>query len=57
MNANEPEVYSIDEAGRTLGVSAADIQSYVAEGLVEPRPGPAASAGSTAPRCGACGAS
>jgi MerR family transcriptional regulator, heat shock protein HspR len=37
MTASEPEVYTIEEAGRTLGVSAADIESYVAEGLVEPR--------------------
>ncbi len=39
MNANEPETYSIEEAGRTLGVSVADIESYIAEGLVEPRKG------------------
>jgi MerR family transcriptional regulator/heat shock protein HspR len=41
MTTSEPETYSLDEAGRILGVSAAEIESYIAEGLVEPRRNPA----------------
>jgi DNA-binding transcriptional MerR regulator len=37
MSQNEPEIYSLEQAGQALGVSVADIESYVAEGLVEPR--------------------
>ena len=37
MTTSEPETYSLEEAGRTLGVPTAEIQSYVDEGLVEPR--------------------
>lgn len=37
MTQDGPETYTIEEAGRTLGVSVADIQSYVEEGLVAPR--------------------
>jgi DNA-binding transcriptional MerR regulator len=37
MSPDEPDTYSAPEAGRTLGVSVADIESYVGEGLVEPR--------------------
>jgi len=37
MSANEPEVFTLEEAGKTLGVSAADIESYIEEGLVTPR--------------------
>jgi MerR family transcriptional regulator/heat shock protein HspR len=33
----EPETYSVEEAGKTLGVSVADIESYIEEGLVVPR--------------------
>jgi len=40
MNQNEPEAFSIEEAGKRLDVSAADIESYVEEGLVTPRQGP-----------------
>jgi MerR family transcriptional regulator, heat shock protein HspR len=40
MTTSEPETYTIIEAGRTLGVSEADIESYVAEGLVELRDAP-----------------
>ncbi len=36
MSQTEPEVYSLQEAGKTLGVAVADIQSYIDEGLVEP---------------------
>jgi len=36
MSQTEPEVYSLQEAGKTLGVAIADIQSYIDEGLVEP---------------------
>jgi MerR family transcriptional regulator, heat shock protein HspR len=41
MTTNEPETYTIEEAGRTLGVPAADIEAYLAEGLVEARRSPA----------------
>jgi len=37
MSENEPELYSFEQAAEALGVPAADIRSYVAEGLVEPR--------------------
>ena len=37
MKEAEPETYSIDEAGRTLGVPADDIRAYIEEGLVTPR--------------------
>jgi DNA-binding transcriptional MerR regulator len=39
MAEGEPETYAIDEAGRTLGVSAEDIRAYIEEGLVTPRQG------------------
>lgn len=37
MSQDEPETYSLQQAGETLGVSVAEIQSYVEEGLIEPR--------------------
>jgi len=37
MFENEPEVYSVEQAAEALGVPVADIRSYVAEGLVDPR--------------------
>jgi MerR family transcriptional regulator, heat shock protein HspR len=40
----EPETYSLQEAARSLGVSAADIESYIEEGLLELRRGPAGEA-------------
>ena len=36
MNQNERESYSIEQAAETLDVSAADIESYVKEGLIAP---------------------
>ena len=39
MSENEPELYSFEQAAEALGVSVADIRSYVEEGLVEPHPG------------------
>jgi len=39
MTQDGPEIYTLEEAGRTLGVSVADIQSYIEEGLVAPRAG------------------
>jgi DNA-binding transcriptional MerR regulator len=36
MSPNEPETYSLEQAGRTLDVSVADIQAYVDEGLIAP---------------------
>jgi MerR family transcriptional regulator/heat shock protein HspR len=36
MSQTEPEVYTLEEAAKTLGVAVADIQSYIDEGLVEP---------------------
>jgi DNA-binding transcriptional MerR regulator len=44
MTPAEPETYTIAQAGETLGVSAADIESYIAEGLVESRRGEAGQA-------------
>jgi len=41
MKEGEQETYSIDEAGRTLGVGPDDIRAYIEEGLVTPRPGAA----------------
>jgi len=38
---NEPETYSVQQAAERLGVSPADVESYVEEGLVEPARGPA----------------
>ena len=37
MTENDREFFTIDLAGKTLGVSAEDIRSYIEEGLVEPR--------------------
>ena len=36
MTSNQPETYSLEEAGRTLDVSVSDIESYIEEGLIEP---------------------
>ena len=37
---NEPETYSVQQAAERLGVSPADVESYLEEGLVEPAQGP-----------------
>jgi len=37
MSQSEPEQFALEQAGGALGVSVADIESYVAEGLVVPR--------------------
>lgn len=37
MSQGEAETYTLERAGETLGVSVADIQAYIEEGLVEPR--------------------
>jgi MerR family transcriptional regulator/heat shock protein HspR len=37
MTENDPEFFTLDSAGKTLGVTVEDIRSYVDEGLVEPR--------------------
>jgi DNA-binding transcriptional MerR regulator len=37
MTMSEPETYSVQQAGQALGVSAAEIEAFVVEGLVEPR--------------------
>jgi MerR family transcriptional regulator/heat shock protein HspR len=37
VTENDREFFTIDRAGKTLGVSAEDIRSYIEEGLVEPR--------------------
>ncbi|MCX5654558.1 MAG: MerR family transcriptional regulator [Planctomycetota bacterium] len=37
MAENDPEIFTLAKAGETLGVTVQDIQSYIAEGLVEPR--------------------
>jgi len=37
MTQDEPQTYSFEQAGETLGVSVAEIRSYVEEGLVSPR--------------------
>jgi MerR family transcriptional regulator/heat shock protein HspR len=37
MAENDPVIFTLAKAGETLGVSAEDIQSYIDEGLVEPR--------------------
>jgi DNA-binding transcriptional MerR regulator len=39
MSPGEPETYTAQQAGQTLGVSVADIESYIEEGLVVPRRG------------------
>ncbi len=36
MTQDEPQTYSLVQAGETLGVSVAEIRSYVEEGLVSP---------------------
>jgi DNA-binding transcriptional MerR regulator len=45
MTQGEPETYSIEEAGKTLGVSAEEIRSYIEEDLVTPRKGAAGAPG------------
>lgn len=35
MTPSEPETYTIEQAGETLGVTVVEIESYVEEGLVE----------------------
>ena len=37
MAENDPEIFTLAKAGETLGVTVEDIQSYIDEGLVEPR--------------------
>ena len=37
MAENDPEIFTLAKAGETLGVTVQDIQSYIDEGLVEPR--------------------
>ena len=37
---SEPETYTVQQAAERLGVSPADVASYVEEGLVEPARGP-----------------
>jgi len=37
MAENDPEIFTLAKAGETLGVAVEDIQSYIDEGLVEPR--------------------
>lgn len=37
MSPGEKETWSLPDASETLGVSVADIQAYVEEGLIEPR--------------------
>ena len=37
MTENDREFFTIETAGKTLGVSAEDIRSYIDEGLVVPR--------------------
>ncbi|MBE3069927.1 MAG: MerR family transcriptional regulator, partial [Planctomycetes bacterium] len=39
MSQDGPETYSIAQAGETLGVSVADIEAYLEEGLVTARAG------------------
>jgi len=36
MTQDEPQTYSLEQAGETLGVSVAEIRSFVEEGLVSP---------------------
>ena len=36
MTQDEPQTYSFEQAGETLGVSVAEIRSYVEEGMVSP---------------------
>ena len=38
---SEPETYTVQQAAERLGVSPADVEAYVEEGLVETAPGPA----------------
>jgi len=37
MTPDEPRTYSLQQAGEALGVSVAEIRSYVEEGLVSPQ--------------------
>ncbi|MBM4018212.1 MAG: MerR family transcriptional regulator [Planctomycetes bacterium] len=37
MTPSDPEYFTLETAGKTLGVSLQDIQAYVDEGLVAPR--------------------
>ena len=37
MAENDPEIFTLENAGKTLGVTVEDIRSYIDEGLVESR--------------------